>query len=125
MTATTKQWKAYQAAKASLRRDQQNVLSEIEWCVARTEPGVTLAELNIFSDYVSDLRGRDYSPATNYCFLAELGRVNIGGPKGSTVQNLFARVRLYPGRDGFRFAIRISDYFLKVIGAYIHGRKEA
>ena len=124
MAATAEQWKAYQTAKASLKPDQQSVLAEIEWCMARTEPGVTPAELNIFNDYVSDLRGRYYSLAANYCFLAELGRVNIGGPKGSTVQNLFAGVRLYPGLAGWRFAIRISDYFSEVIGAYICDEKE-
>lgn len=119
MAATAKQWKMYQAVKASLEPDQQNVLSEIEFYMARTGPGVTLAEVEVFSDYVSDWRGRVYSPATNHRFLAELGRINIGATNEPTVQKLFDWVRLYRGLDGWRLTIRLSDYFSKVIGAYI------
>ena len=123
MAATAEQWKAYQTAKASLQQEQQNVLSEIEFYMARTGPGVTLAEVEVFSDYVSDWRGRDYSPATNHRFLAELGKVNIGRNDQSTVQSLFNGVRLFRGLDGWRLTIRLSDYFSEVIGAYIRDEK--
>lgn len=126
MTATAKQWKAYQTAKALLRQDQQNVLSEIEWYMAHGDPGATIAEFDIFSDHVSDWRGQDYSPAANHRFLAELGRVNIGAPDGLIAQNLFDRVRLYCGGHGvWRLAIRLSDYFSEVIGACLRDKKGA
>lgn len=126
MTATTKQWNMYQVTKALLEPEQQNVLTAIEGYMACTEPGVTIAEFDIFSDHVSDWRGQDYSPAANHRFLAELGRVNIGAPDGLIAQNLFDRVRLYCGGHGvWRLAIRLSDYFSEVIGAYIRDRKGA
>lgn len=124
MTATAKQWKRYQAVRASLEPDQQNVLSEIEFHMAQPGPG-TLREIDVFSDYVSDWRGRHYSPATNHRFLAGLGKVNIGGNDQATVQNLFDWVRLRHGPDGWRLKIRLSDYFSEVIGAHIRDRKEA
>lgn len=125
MTATAKQWKRYQAVKASLEPDQQNVLSEIEFYMARTGPGATLAEVEVFSDYVSDWRGRHYSPATNHRFLAGLGKVNIGATNEPTVQKLFDWVRLRRGPDRWRLVIHLSDYFSEEIGAYIRDRKEA
>ncbi len=125
MTATVKEWNRYQVSKVFLEPDQQNVLSEIEFYMARTGPGVTLAEFEITNDLVNCWRGRDYSPATNHRFLANLGRANIGAPKGSTDQSLFSGVRLFRGLDGWRLKIRLSDYFSEVIGAYIRDRKEA
>jgi hypothetical protein len=124
MTATAKQWKRYQAVRASLEPDQQNVLSEIEFYMSHTEPGVTLAEVEVFSDYVSDWRGRHYSPATNHRFLAGLGKVNIGVDDQDTAHNLFDWVRLRRGPDGWRLKIRPSEYFSEVIGAYIRDKEE-
>ena len=124
MTATAKAWNRYQVVKALLRQDQQNVLSEIEFYMAHTGPGVTLAEVDVSNDRVSDWRGRDYSPATNHRFLANLGKVNIGVDDQATVQSLFDEVRLYRGLDGWRLVIRLSDYFSEVIGTYIRDRKE-
>ncbi len=125
MTATAKQWKMYQAVKASLEPDQQNVLSEIEGRAANTEPGVTLAEVVVFNDHVNDLRGGEYFPLENRRFLIELGNVDISALNWLTVQSLFDGVGLYHAHGGWRFAIRLSDYFSKVIGAYIRDRKEA
>lgn len=119
MTATAEQWKMYQAVKASLREDQQNVLSEIEFYMARTEPGVTLAEVVVFNDHVNDLRGGEYFPLENRRFLIELGNVDISALNWPTVQSLFDGVGLYHAHGGWRFAIRLSDYFSKVIGTYI------
>lgn len=119
MTATAKQWKAYQTAKASLEQDQQNVLSEIEFYMANTEPGVTLAEVVVFNDHVNDLRGGEYFPLENRRFLIELGNVDISALNWPTVQSLFDGVGLYHAHGGWRFAIRLSDYFSKVIGTYI------
>ncbi|MDU5027070.1 MAG: hypothetical protein E6271_01310 [Negativicoccus succinicivorans] len=125
MAATAEQWEAYQAVKALLRRDQQNVLSEIEWYMANTEPGAMLAEVDVFNERVNALRGRYYSPVANHHFLLKLGIIDISAPKWSTVQGPFDGVRLYRGRYGWRLAIRISDYFLRVIGAYIRDEKGA
>ena len=122
MTATAEQWKAYQAVKASLRQEQQNVLSEIEWYMANTEPGVTL--VNVFTDRVNALRGRYHSPTANQLFLLELGIVDISAPNVIT-QTLLDGVRLYDKHGLYGFTIRLSDYFSKVIGAYIRDRKEA
>lgn len=124
MTATAKQWKRYQAVRASLEPDQQNVLSEIEWCMARTEPGVTLAELNVSNDRVNDWRGGEYLWVENLRFLIKLGNVDIGGPREPTVQTMFKLARIYSRRDRCRFVFRLSDYFSEVIGAYIRDRKE-
>ncbi|MBB6478030.1 hypothetical protein HNR45_001083 [Negativicoccus succinicivorans] len=125
MTAAAEQWKMYQAVKASLEPDQQNVLSEIEGRAANTEPGVTLAEVVVFNDHVNDLRGGEYFPLENRRFLIELGNVDISALNWLTVQSLFDGVGLYHAHGGWRFAIRLSDYFSKVIGAYIRDRKEA
>ena len=122
MTATVKHWKMYQAVKASLRQEQQNVLSEIEWYMANTEPGVTL--VNVFTDRVNALRGRYHSPTANQLFLLELGIVDISAPNVIT-QTLLDGVRLYDKHGLYGFTIRLSDYFSKVIGAYIRDRKEA
>lgn len=122
MTATAEQWKAYQAVKASLRQEQQNVLSEIEWYMANTEPGVTL--VNVFTDRVNALRGRYHSPTANQLFLLELGIVDISAPNVIT-QTLFDGVRLYDKHGLYGFTIRLSDYFSKVIGAHIRDKKEA
>lgn len=123
MTATAEQWKAYQTAKASLERDQQNILSEIEGYMANAEPGATL--VNVFNDRVNALRGRYYSPTANQLFLLELGIVDISAPNDFITQTLFDGVRLY-GKHGFYgFTIRLSDYFSEEIGAYIRDRKEA
>ena len=119
MTATAEQWKMYQAVKASLRQEQQNVLAEIEGRAANTEPGVTLAEVVVFNDHVNDLRGGEYFPLENRRFLIELGNVDISALNRPTVQSLFDGVGLYHAHGGWRFAIRLSDYFSKVIGTYI------
>ena len=120
MTATAKQWNLYQAVKALLRQEQQNVLSGIE---GYAEPGVTLAEVDVSNDRVSDWRGGEYTPVENHGFLIKLGKVDIGGPNEPTVQTLFGVARVYRRRDGFRFVIRLSDYFSEVIGAYIRDEK--
>ena len=124
MAATAEQWEAYQTAKASLEQDQQNVLSEIEFYMANTEPGVTLAEVVVFNDHVNDLRGGEYFPLENRRFLIELGNVDISALNWLTVQSLFDGVGLYHAHGGWRFAIRLSDYFSEVIGTYIRDRKE-
>lgn len=124
MTATAKQWEAYQAVKASLEPDQQNVLTVIEEYMANMEPGVTLSEVDVSNDYVNDWRGGKYLSVENVRFLFELGNVDIGGPNEPT-QTLFEMARTYYRRDRFRFVIRLSDYFSKVISAYIRDRKEA
>ena len=124
MTAAAEQWKMYQAVKASLEPDQQNVLSEIEGRAANTEPGVTLAEVVVFNDHVNDLRGGEYLPIENQIFLIELGIVDISAPNEPTVQRLFKGVRLYRLIDGWRLKISLSDYYSKVIGAYICDEKE-
>lgn len=123
MTATAKQWKAYQTAKASLEQDQQNVLSEIEFYMANTEPGVTL--VNVFNDRVNALRGRYHSPTANQLFLLELGIVDISAPNDFLTQTLFDGVRLYDKHGLYGFTIRLSDYFSEEIGGYIRDRKEA
>lgn len=124
MTATAEQWKAYQGVKALLWQEQQNVLTVIEGYMANAEPGATLVD--VFNEQVNDLRGRYYSPAANQIFLLELGIIDISAPDGLIAQNLFDRVRLYCGGHGvWRLAIRLSDYFSEVIGAYIRDRKGA
>lgn len=125
MTATVEQWKMYQAVKASLRQEQQNVLTAIEGYMANMGPGATLAAVDVFNDRVNDLRGGEYLPIENQVFLIELGIVDISAPNEPTVQRLFEEVRLYRGIDGWRLKIRLSDYFSKVIGEYIRDRKEA
>ena len=119
MTATAEQWKAYQAVKASLWQEQQNVLTVIEGYMANTESGATLAEVVVFNDHVNDLRGGEYFPLENRRFLIELGNVDISALNWPTVQSLFDGVGLYHAHGGWRFAIRLSDYFSKVIGTYI------
>ena len=121
MTATAKQWKRYQAVRASLEPDQQNVLSGIE---EYAEPGITLVEVDVFNDHVNAWRGGEYTPAENKRFLDDLGSVDIGDPNEPTVQSLFDGVRLYRRRDGRRLAIRLSDYYSEVIGAYISKKEE-
>lgn len=122
MMATAEQWKMYQAVKASLWQEQQNVLTVIEGYMANTELGVTLVD--VFNEQVNDLRGRYYSPAANQLFLLELGIVDISAPNVIT-QTLFDGVRLYRKHGLYGFTIRLSDYYSKVIGAYIRDRKEA
>lgn len=124
MATTAERWKAYQKVKASLSQEQQNVLAEIEGHAANTEPGVTLAEVVVFNDHVNDLRGGEYFPLENRRFLIELGNVDISALNWPTVQSLFDGVGLYHAHGGWRFAIRLSDYFSKVIGAYICDEKE-
>ena len=125
MTATTKQWNMYQVTKALLEPEQQNVLTAIEGYMARTGPGVTLAEVDVFNDRVNDLRGGEYLPIENQIFLIELGIVDISAPNEPTVQRLFKGVRLYRVIDGWRLKISLSDYYSKVIGGYIRDKKEA
>ena len=125
MTATTKQWNMYQVTKALLEPEQQNVLKAIEGYMARTGPGVTLAEVDVFNDRVNDLRGGEYLPIENQIFLIELGIVDISAPNEPTVQRLFKGVRLYRVIDGWRLKISLSDYYSKVIGGYIRDKKEA
>lgn len=124
MTATAEQWKMYQAVKASLREDQQNVLSEIERRIAQAGPG-TLVGIDVFNEEVNAWRGGKYLSVENVRFLFELGNVDIGGPNEPTGQKLFEMARTYYRHDRYRFVIRLSDYFSKVIGAYIRDRKEA
>ena len=123
MTATAEQWEAYQTAKTSLELDQQNVLSEIEFYMARTEPGVTLVD--VFNDRVNALRGRYYSPTANQLFLLELGIIDISAPNDCITQTLFDGVRLYDKHGLYGFTIRLSDYFSEEIGGYIRDKKEA
>ena len=128
MTATAEQWKMYQAVKASLQLEQQNVLSEIEWYMAHTEPGITLVEVDVFNDHVNDWRGGEYSPAENKRFLNELAEVNfydLYDADKFTIQKPFNSVKFSRARGAKRFSIKISDYFSKVIGAYIRDKKEA
>lgn len=125
MATTAKQWKRYQAVRASLEPDQQNVLSEIEFYMSHTESGATLAEVVVFNDHVNDLRGGEYFPLENRRFLIELGNVDISALNWPTVQSLFDGVGLYHAHGGWRFAIRLSDYFSKVIGAHFRDEKEA
>lgn len=125
MTATAEQWKMYQAVKASLDLEQQNVLTAIEGYMANMEPVVTLAEVDVFNDRVNDLRGGEYLPIENQIFLIELGIVDISAPNEPTVQRLFKGVRLYRVIDGWRLKISLSDYYSKVIGTYIRDEKEA
>lgn len=122
MTATAEQWKAYQAVKASLRQEQQNVLSGIE---EYAEPGITLVEVDVSNDQVNDWRGRKYLSVENVRFLFELGNVDIGGPNEPTGQKLFEMARTYYRHDRYRFVIRLSDYFSKVIGACLRDKKGA
>ncbi|WP_459541023.1 hypothetical protein [Negativicoccus succinicivorans] len=112
MMATVKEWNRYQAVKASLSQEQQNVLSKIE---GYAEPGVALAEVDISNDQVNDCRRGKYLSVENVRFLFELGNVDIGGPNEPTVQKLFKMARAYYRRDRYRFVIRLSDYFSKVI----------
>lgn len=123
MTATAEQWNMYQVSKALLRQDQQNVLSEIERRIAQAGPG-TLVEVDVSNDQVNDWRGRKYLSVENVRFLFELGNVDIGGPNEPTGQKLFEMARTYYRHDRYRFVIRLSDYFSKVIGAYICDEKE-
>lgn len=125
MTATAEQWKMYQAVKASLELEQQNVLTAIEGYMANMEQGVTLAEVDVFNDRVNDLRGGEYLPIENQIFLIELGIVDISAPNEPTVQRLFKGVRLYRGIDGWRLKISLSDYYSKAVGTYIRDEKEA
>lgn len=112
MMATVKEWNRYQAAKASLEPDQQKVLSKIE---GYAEPGVALTEVDISNDRLNDWRGGKYLSVENVRFLFELGNVDIGGPNEPTVQKLFEIERTYYRRDRYRFVIRLSDYFSKVV----------
>lgn len=122
MTATAEQWKMYQAVKALLEPEQQNVLTAIEGYMANMK-GVTLTKVDVFNDRVNDLRGGEYLPIENQIFLIELGIVDISAPNEPTVQRLFKEVRLYREIDGWRLKISLSDYFSKVIGEYIRDRK--
>lgn len=124
MTATAKQWEAYQAVKALLWQGQQNVLTAIEGYLARTGPGATITAVDVFNDRVNDWRGGEYLPIENQIFLIELGIVDISAPNEPTVQRLFEEVRLYREIDGWRLKIRLSDYFSEVIGAYIRDKEE-
>lgn len=123
MTATAEQWKMYQTVKASLQPEQQNVLTAIEGYMERTEPDYSLGEVVVFNDHVNDLRGGEYFPLENRSFLIELGNVDISALNWPTVQSLFDGVSLYHAHGGWRFAIRLSEYFSEVIGDYIRDRK--
>lgn len=125
MAATAKQWEAYQAVKALLWQGQQNVLTVIEEYMANAEPGATRAEVDVFNEQVNDLRGGEYTPIENQRFLLELGIIDISAPNDFLTQTLFDGVRLYRKHSLYGFTIRLSDYFSKVIGAYIRDRKEA
>ena len=122
MTATAEQWKMYQAVKASLREDQQNVLTAIEGYM---EPNYSLGGIEVFNDRVNDWRGGEYSPAENKRFLNELAGVSLYDTDKFTIQKPFDSVKLSGGRGTKKFSIKISDYYSKVIGAYIRDRKEA
>lgn len=69
MTATAEQWKMYQAVKASLRQEQQNVLTAIEGYMERTGPNYSLGGIEVFNERVNDWRGGEYSPAENKRFF--------------------------------------------------------
>lgn len=124
MTATTEQWKAYQAVKASLREDQQNVLSEIERHIAQTGPG-TLRGIDVFNEEVNAWRGGEYTRAENRRFLKELAEVNICAKDKLTIRKPFNSVKSHHRRgDNNTFSIWFSNYFSKVIGAFIRDKKE-
>lgn len=127
MTVTIKQWNTYQKAKASLSQEQQNVLSNIEWYMARMGPGVTLTELEIFNDLVTCWRGRNYSSIENHRFLLDLAKVNLCAPDREEffVRYPFDSVEFQHRNGKNMFLIRPSEYFSEVIGAYIRDRKEA
>lgn len=124
MAATVEQWKMYQAVKASLRQEQQNVLTAIEGYMERTEPNYSLGGIEVFNDRVNDWRGGEYSPAENKRFLNELAEVNLYDTDKFTIQKPFDSVKLSGGRGTKKFSIKISDYYSKVIGAYICDEKE-
>lgn len=119
MAGTAAQWNMYQVSKALLRREQQNVLSEIEWHMARSEPGVTLGGIDVFNDTVNTWRGREYTPAENKRFLNELAEVSLYCNDRSTFQKPFDSVKYSRARGEKRFSINLSDYYSKVIGTYI------
>lgn len=118
MAGTAKEWNMYQVSKALLRRDQQNVLSAIEWHMAQPGPG-TLRGIDVFNDDVNTWRGGEYTPAENKRFLKELAEVNLYAKDKFTIQKPFDSVKLYRRRGDHRFSINLSDYFSKVIGVYI------
>lgn len=124
MTATAEQWKMYQAVKASLQQEQQNALTAIEGHMKRVTRGRRLTELEISNEYVNEWRDGEYTPAENELFLNELAKVNLYAKDKCTVQNPFDSVKFSLVRGEKRFSIRLSDYFSKVIGAYIRDRKE-
>ncbi|MDU2929060.1 hypothetical protein [Negativicoccus succinicivorans] len=125
MATTAERWKAYQKVKASLSQEQQNVLSDIEFHMAHMELGGTPAELEINNDFVNCWRGGKYLEVENARFLIQLGEVDIGGPNEPTARTMFKMTRVYRRRDRLRFVIRLSDYFLEVIGAHLRDEKEA
>ena len=119
MAGTAKEWNMYQVSKALLRREQQNVLSEIEWHMARSGPGLTLGGIDVFNDDVNTWRGGEYTPAENKRFLNELAEVSLCCNDRSTFQKPFDSVKFYRTHGEKRFSIVLSDYFSKVIGTYI------
>lgn len=123
MTATAGQWKMYQAVKASLRQEQQNVLTVIEGYLKSTEPDYSLGGIEVFNDRVNDWRGGEYSPAENKRFLNELAEVNFYDTDKFTIQKPFDSVKLSGGRRAEKFSIKISDYYSKVIGEYIRDER--
>lgn len=124
MTATAEQWKMYQAVKASLLEDQQNVLTEIERRIAQAGPG-TLRGIDVFNEDVNAWRGGEYTRAENRRFLKELAEVNICAKDKFTIRKPFNSVKSHHRRGDNTFSIWFSNYFSKVIGAYIRDRKGA
>ena len=124
MTATAEQWKMYQAVKASLLEDQQNVLTEIERRIAQAGPG-TLRGIDVFNEDVNAWRGGEYTRAENRRFLKELAEVNICAKDKLTIRKPFTSVKSHHRRGDNTFSIWFSNYFSKVIGAYIRDRKGA
>lgn len=124
MTATAEQWKMYQAVKASLLEDQQNVLTEIERRIAQAGPG-TLVGIDVFNEEVNAWRGGEYTRAENRRFLKELAEVNICAKDKLTIRKPFNSVKSHHRRGDNTFSIWFSNYFSKVIGAYIRDRKGA
>lgn len=124
MAATAEQWKMYQAVKASLLEDQQNVLTEIERRIAQAGPG-TLVGIDVFNEEVNAWRGGEYTRAENRRFLKELAEVNICAKDKLTIRKPFNSVKSHHRRGDNTFSIWFSNYFSKVIGAYIRDRKGA
>lgn len=110
MAGTAKEWNMYQVSKALLRRDQQKILSLCEW---------SMGSVDVWNEGVNAWRGGEYTPAENERFLNELAEVNIYTKDKFTIQKPFDSVKSHHSGGDTSFSIRVSDYFSKVICAYI------